>query len=601
MAARSLPDQTYKLAIGVKRVSLIQQVGNYSFDGQGNKFAQLAAKWNCEIPTDLMIEDKGYSGTDFNRPSIKKAQAMIRAGVADSVAFPWVDRFARDVEGGLATIRMFRELGAGVLLGDLGWYQNSSWFRMQMNMHLTVAQYQRDDIAEKSRWGVEAKLQRGLAHYGAPYGWHMVSAREIAARALRDGLPMPTGKPQNFYERVLDDLEVVLLIGELILTGGPRDGSQRGVCRELDARGILTPKAKRMLARGIKTRLPGWNPMTVVSFVNDEVYSTGIWHYGKREYVEPNPEKIRKPEAERHRVRSVGRMKPREEWAGEMAMPGGPIWTPDEQAAIQEALKRNGEISAGKPTRPRSEGGREALLKNLCTCGATVLEGENAGEECEMSIAPRHGSRINNDGTRSMWYRCTHRHRSRGQYQCDAKSVKAEVLDNAVWERTKQAVCEELDDLITAHYGAIRTQQDERVLARLREEYKLKTAYRHDAMKEKVQARSAADKEVYAGLVAKYAAELARLDRRIKAATSEGEAEEMDTSTIQAEAREAFETEDPADRHRILLRWLKNVKYAHGEAEITIRVRMAVNCKSAEHAIYNKQPLYLTVKTRVAA
>ena len=113
MTARVMPNAAHRIAIGIKRVSLLKQVGNYSFDGQGNKFALLEQKFDCSIPTELMIEDKGYSGTDFNRPSIRQAQAMLRAGVgnANSVAFPWVDRFARDVEGGLATIRQFRELG----------------------------------------------------------------------------------------------------------------------------------------------------------------------------------------------------------------------------------------------------------------------------------------------------------------------------------------------------------------------------------------------------------------------------------------------------------------------------------------------------------
>src|SRR5262249_17153492 len=170
MAARVMPSAAHRIAIGIKRVSLLKQVGNYSFDGQGNKFAILEEKFDCSIPAELMIEDKGYSGTDFNRPSIKKAQSMIRVGIANAIPFPWVDRFARDVEGGLATIRQFRELGADVLLGDLGWYRDEGSFRFQMNMHLSVAQYQRDDIAEKSRWGVQAKLEKGLAHYGAPYG-----------------------------------------------------------------------------------------------------------------------------------------------------------------------------------------------------------------------------------------------------------------------------------------------------------------------------------------------------------------------------------------------------------------------------------------------
>jgi DNA invertase Pin-like site-specific DNA recombinase len=581
------PKPAHRTAIGIKRVSLLKQVGNYSFDGQANKFALLSQQWGCDIPAELMIEDKGYSGTDFNRPSIKRAQAMIRAGVANAVAFPWVDRFAREVEGGLATIRQFRELGADVLLGDLGWYANEGHFRFQMNIFLSVAQYQRDDIAEKSRWGVQAKLAQGFAHYGAPYGWHMVTALEIAARALRDGLPVPTGSPRNFYERELDKLDVILLIGEMALAGG-RDGSKRGICRELAARGILSP--------GGKTE---WNPTTLRDITNDEVYSTGIWYHGKREYIAP--EVRRNPNAEHHRVRTTAKVRPREEWAGSIEMPGGPIWTPDEQAAILEALERNGALSVGKPARANSEGGHEAILKGMCKCAAKVIAGQRIGEECARSMSPWQHPTVRADGTRRRYYRCSNRHSLMGNYLCDCKAVSADLLEEAVWQGTKQSVCEDLASLVAAHYREITTVEDEAGLVALRAEFRKKTAMRKEAMRYQIEAQDAADKAEYAGLVARYKAELALLERRIQSASSETEGEHVDTATIQRKARKAFQTEDLARRRAILSDWIQEIRYAHGWATVTISVQLGdVNRKQAEHAVYNKQ-LLLTTKVKVAA
>jgi len=586
MAAKAFPQPARRIAIGIKRVSLLKQVGNYSFDGQGNKFALLAEKYDCEIPPELQIEDKGYSGTDFNRPSIKLAKAQIRAGIANAVAFPWLDRFARDVEGGLALIREFRELDAQVLLGDLGWYRDEGSFRFQMNIHLSVAQYQRDDIADKSRWGVLAKLAKGLAHYGAPYGWHMVTAREIAARAMNAGQPVPSGKPQNFYERVLEELDVVRLAGELALAGG-REGSLRGICRELAARGIPSPSGK-----------PEWNPRHLCYIVHDETYSTGIWHYGKRQYMKP--QKMRDPEAERHSVKTSFQMRERDQWSGSLALPGGGIWTTDEHAAIMEAVERNGRASVGKPAKPAAEGGRQALLSNLCVCGATVIEGEKKGEPCGYAMAPWQGSRVRLDGTRYMGYRCTHRDRVYNHHLCDAHSIAADLLEPAIWQGTKEAVCDELDELITRHYGALSTRADEAMLGKLREERKRKDAKRREAMRLQIEADDDADKAEYAGMVAKYKTELALLDRRIAATSTETESERFDTKTIQREARTAFQTEDPAEQRAILLDWVKQVRYAHGEATITICVRMSVNCKRGEHDVSNKHIL-LTKTVRVAA
>lgn len=589
MAARAFPRPARRIAIGIKRVSLLKQVGNYSFDGQGNKFALLADKYDCDIPAELMIEDKGYSGTDFNRPSIRLAKKQIRAGVANAVAFPWIDRFSRDVEGGLATIREFRELKADVLLGDLGWYQDSGWFRMQMNMFLTVAQYQRDDIAEKSRYGVMAKLAKGLAHFGAPYGWHMVTAREIAARALNANEEVPTGRPQNFYERRVNELEVVQLIGELALAGG-REGTQRGICRELDSRGIKTPGGKL-----------GWNPITVAAIANDWTYSSGEWWYGKRKFIEPK--KVRNPEAERHKVRTVKVFKPREEWAGKIEMPGGGIWTPDEQAAIIEGLKRNGAASTGKPARRAEDGGQVAILSTLVSCGATVISGEGIGEECKKAMAPAHGSAVKDDGTRTLYYRCTHRHKTEGHYECDSKSVRADILHPGVWNGLKTAVCDQLESLVAEKFGEVVTPDDEAELARLREERKRKDQKRREAMRKEIDADSDEDKAEYAGLVAKYKTELALLDRRIEAGAGEVEPEQYDLATIQRLARKAFQTTDPVEQQAILLDWIPagGIRYAHGWAEITILVRLNVaNCKQPERAIYNKQ-LQVTTRVRIAA
>jgi hypothetical protein len=44
---------------------------------------------------------------------------LLSEAKVNAVAFPYVDRFARDVEGGLALIRKFREAGAEVLLSEL--------------------------------------------------------------------------------------------------------------------------------------------------------------------------------------------------------------------------------------------------------------------------------------------------------------------------------------------------------------------------------------------------------------------------------------------------------------------------------------------------
>src|SRR5262245_43560747 len=105
------------ISAGITRVSLERQVENYSLAAQRARFQTLAEKYHCIIPDEFILEDDGYSGADFNRPSLARVLHWIRSGKVQAVAFTHVDRFSRNIEGGLALIRRFREAGAQVLLG----------------------------------------------------------------------------------------------------------------------------------------------------------------------------------------------------------------------------------------------------------------------------------------------------------------------------------------------------------------------------------------------------------------------------------------------------------------------------------------------------
>ena len=391
-------------------------------------------------------------------------------------------------------------------------------------------------------------------------------------------------------------------MGEMALAGG-REGGRRGIARELNARGILPPSARKWSEEKLKERgRIEWSDTAVEKLMRDGIYSTGIWWYGKRKFVEPNKDRLRKPNAERHTARSLGVLRPREEWAGSIALPGGPIWTPDEHAAILEALERNGEAGRGKPARRRDDGGREAILKTLCVCGATVTEGEDAGKECARSVAPWHSSRKKDDGTRTLYYRCTHRHQSQGHHLCDGKSIRADLLEPAVWEGVKEAVCVELDRLIAEQYGQVTKAEDNDMLAKLRDERKRKEQYRKNAMRDKVEAATGEDREYYGSLMAQYTAEIALLDRRIQATTGEIEPEQLNIAAVERDAREAFDTDETEERGAILRDWIPRggIRYAHGEAVITIRIQVGVKCEYDEHQIRNKH-LLITKRIKVAA
>jgi DNA invertase Pin-like site-specific DNA recombinase len=99
--ARAIPQEKKLIAICISRVSLLKQVDNYSLESQNAKIESLNRKFGpFTIPAGFMLDDGGYSGTNFDRPALRKALRMIRAGEANAVVFAYLDRFARNGRAG---------------------------------------------------------------------------------------------------------------------------------------------------------------------------------------------------------------------------------------------------------------------------------------------------------------------------------------------------------------------------------------------------------------------------------------------------------------------------------------------------------------------
>jgi site-specific DNA recombinase len=293
----------------VARVSLEKQAAEgYSLDNQKQVFEELGGKYGCQFPPQFVIEDDGYSGADFDRPSIKRILNWAREGKIQAVCFTYVDRLARDVEGGLRLIREFTEAGLKVLLGNLGWVTDEGHAKILLTMYLVIAEVQRKEIRERSKTNVRTKIGMGQPHGGhAPFGLHFVTKAELAARAITRG-EQPPRRPGNEYRRVEKDLQFVRRIYELI----DADHSLREIGRIFEAEGKTTPRGcQRCRGAGAAETCTHWNTEFFSKIASDEFYATGVWFYNKRKMVEPKRIRSNKP---RHRRKSSWRMRPRSEW-----------------------------------------------------------------------------------------------------------------------------------------------------------------------------------------------------------------------------------------------------------------------------------------------
>jgi site-specific DNA recombinase len=563
-----------KIAVGISRVSLIIQAGNYSIAGQQAQIRSLEKKYGFEIPEGYLLDDEGYSGTNFDRPAIRRAMRMIKAGEANAVVFPYLDRFARKVEFGLTMIRKFREAGADVLFGEVGWVDDSVMCKVLITNLLMVAEMQRDSIAARSRDGVRHKIESGLAHGGrSPFGYHFVTALEIAAEALNRGEQPPPGKPRNIHRPAPQDIGTLNLIAQLVLAGM----SAKGVCRELLARGVKSPKGK-----------PRWNPTTVASLMRDLCYSAGVWHYGKREGKEPE---LRRKLGDRHSLKTSWRMRPESEWMAQ-PLPGGPIWAPEYQQSVIEALGRNRRLKVGARA---AKTGWEALLKGLCVCKRILP----SGEVCGKCITPVHKHK---PGHRPhFWYVCGHRDRVTSKHLCSMRHFKADVIEEAVWRGAQKAVMEDLDALVAAYHDEICSTIDASELERMKAEERRLRTKKDEARDREMHADDADDKRYYASQLSEFKSQLAMLQRRIACVADEAERVEVDTIAIRNQVRDIWETEARSERREFLTDLISVIDWlSDEEIELTIRIPRK-GCARVVNGQHD-QPVvdhYLLLKTKV--
>lgn len=545
-------------------MSLTGQVDNYSLDAQKDKLDALARKYDLSIAH--LIDDAGYSGADFSRPSIQKILTLLRSGKINAVVFPYLDRFARNVEGGLALVRQYRDAGARVFLGELGECTDERAVKTQMVLGLLFAEMQKDDIAEKSRSCVTHKVGRGEAHGGrSPYGWRFVTKAELTAEAIAAGLEAPK-RPGNMHRRVPEQITTVQLIYQLASEGI----SLRGICRELQARGIRGPLK------------PRWNAYTVRRILQDECYHTGIWWYGKRIGVEPQTIRSK---GERHRVRTTRKLRDRSEWIGQQTLDGGPAVSKELYDAAKAALEGNAKGRAGRP----STTGDVNLLRSLLRC-----------QECGSCVT-LHQTKRKHSVYRT--YICDKRDRVTGAHLCSCREhVRAELLEEAVFNEVCESLTTQLDAKVREYRALIAsTSSGEAGELKKAEQQKAKLEKR---MVEAAELRLMEDNETlkrtYAKMVADTKQELAAVVARIQGLqmdTGRGVIQ-VDEQSIRRKVEAARKTKDRAEKHEFLREAVEEVRYARGEAVVTLRVplRALSNCKLQVRAANN----FISLKTKVS-
>ncbi|PEK65565.1 integrase [Bacillus pseudomycoides] len=111
-----------------------------------------------EKGVEVIYKEK-KSGKDAEREELQKLLSVLSEG--DTLIVTKMDRIARSVKDGLAIVEELMQKGVTLNILNMGVFENTPTGRLMLNMLLSVAQFERDIMLERTREGIEEAKKRG--------------------------------------------------------------------------------------------------------------------------------------------------------------------------------------------------------------------------------------------------------------------------------------------------------------------------------------------------------------------------------------------------------------------------------------------------------
>lgn len=147
--------------INYGRVSTAEQASDgVSLEAQRAKMKAYASLYDLEV-VDTVI-DAGESAKTLNRPGLQKALAMLRRGEADGLIVAKLDRLSRSVADWQVLIDSYFGERSGKQLFSVADSidTRTAAGRLVLNVLLSVAQWEREAIAERTRDALQHKIRK---------------------------------------------------------------------------------------------------------------------------------------------------------------------------------------------------------------------------------------------------------------------------------------------------------------------------------------------------------------------------------------------------------------------------------------------------------
>jgi site-specific DNA recombinase len=182
-------------AIGYVRASTGGQ--GITLEAQAEKIRQLAQLREMDL-LDVIV-DGGQSGKDTDRPGLQRLLALADGRCVDVIVIAKLDRLARSVSDLNTLVQRFRKRGVALVSVAESLDTESASGRLLINLLASVAQFEREVIAERTATALQWKRSLGEKVGGkVPYGFDTID------RGVRpNGTPIRALVPNDGEQEVL--------------------------------------------------------------------------------------------------------------------------------------------------------------------------------------------------------------------------------------------------------------------------------------------------------------------------------------------------------------------------------------------------------------
>jgi site-specific DNA recombinase len=209
------------------RVSSDRQKENHTIASQTEALKEFAGTHSYTVPPEWVFQDEGYSGAILARPGLESLRDLAAEGQIRVVLVYAPDRLSRKYAYQILLAEEFSRCGVELIFlkSPAGATPEDQLLVQFQGM---IAEYERAQIAERSRRGKRHKAHQGVINVlsGAPYGYRYVRKTETSAA---------------YYEVIEAEAQVVRLVFEAYTQQGL---SINAIARMLNQRQIPTRTAK---------------------------------------------------------------------------------------------------------------------------------------------------------------------------------------------------------------------------------------------------------------------------------------------------------------------------------------------------------------------